>query len=194
MTTCVPIETEVDCDEAILILEPLFLAVQETFVAYEKREFGSSRLRRTRLECLPGAHDQGSLPDGSPAIRHFAGCRDDGRVIVTAPEIVELPEEMVLAILSHEFGHAMDFAYPGDYIVADGFLVRRPLGHRGDDDRTDRAAVAVMRQWTSRGDDQIEGTADAIAETVTGKKIGYVGPCLLQSFRGGMRPRPAGLR
>jgi hypothetical protein len=184
---CEPVESSLTCDQAIVVVEPYFLAVQEIFIAHEMAERGSSKMRKTRIECSIDAHD---------TARHFAGCDDTGRLIVVAPELVELPEETVLGILAHEFGHAMDFAYPGEFAIDhDGALVRATavMALAANDARGAQARSARMRQWQDRDEDTVERTADVIAGFVTGHHIGYTGPCRLQTLDRG-QDRPAGLR
>lgn len=187
-TQCAFIRSDLTCEEALAVLDPFFEAVREVFVAYEMKWRGSSKMRRVRVECAAWLHD-------TP--RHFAGATEDGRVILTTPELVELPEETVVAILAHEFGHAMDFAYPATFKwtpdgIARGTIDPEILANVNDK-RGAQAAVAAARQWRDRDDDTVERTADAVAAHVTGRSIGYSGPCLLQSLDTGI-PRPAGLR
>lgn len=164
-------------DEAFAILEPYFLAVRTQFVEQ------APRVKKVQLDISRQMHD---------TARHFAGW--SGRAVLASPEMVHLPEETVLAILSHEFGHAVDFLYPGAYVLVDG----EGLVHQGDvagsDKRAEQARVAIARRWEKRDDDTVERTADAIAEMVLGRSIGYSGPCLLQTFGPGVRPRPEGLK
>lgn len=181
---CCDVPTDLSCDEALVILEPYFVAAQEVFIQYEMENQGSSRMRRVRLECSSSMHD-------TP--RHFAGTTDDGKVIMVAPELVELPEETVVGILSHEFGHAMDFAYPARWwIFKDKIQFQEPIGDSAGPYKT--FGVVLAQRWRDRPDDIVERTADAIAECVTGRVIGYSGPCLLQRFDRGIAPRPGGLR
>lgn len=182
---CRFIRSELTCDEALAVLDPFFQAAREVFVAYEMNWLGCSRMRRVRLECSATVHD---------TARHFAGASEDGKLILAAPELAELPEETVVAILAHEFGHAMDFAYPAMFRESEGELKRAvALADNGQDRRFEQAAVAAMRQWRDRDPDTVERTADVVAEHVTGRRIGYAGPCLLQTLDAGIA-RPAGLR
>jgi hypothetical protein len=179
---CPKIRTGLALDEARVILEPYFLAVKEKFMESERVPL----VRSVSLEVLDWVHN---------APRHFAATEETGRRIVVAPEFAELPEDTVLAILSHEFGHAVDFLYPGDYMVDDSGLVRMPKRPmRAMDERAESAVRARMRVWQRRDKDTVERTADAVAEHFTGRTIGYSGPCELQSFERGTRPRRAGLR
>lgn len=168
-------------DEAYAVLEPYYVAVQETF---ESR--GANAVRKTALEVAPWVHD---------GPRHFAACATTGLRIVAAPELADLPEETVLAIFSHEFGHAVDYLMPAMFFVDDeGKLLPAEKLPDDGDKRVQQARVARMQRWEARSEDDIERTADAIAERFTGRVIGYSGPCLLQSFERGVRPRPVGLR
>lgn len=173
---CPETATDLDCEEALLIVEPFFVEMREIYT----QEARLSRCAKTELYCAPGVHD-------SP--RHFAACRDDGKVIVVAPEMAELPVETVVAILGHEFGHAADFLYPAEFALdGDGRVMRRQR-RRVDDTQWARWAKA----WEHRDDELVEVTADAVAELATGSRIGYLGPCCLQAFDRG-RARPQGLR
>lgn len=184
--SCEFIRSDLTCDETLAVLDPFFTAAREVFVAYEMEWHSASRMRRVRLECAPEVHD-------TP--RHFAGATEDGRSILVTPELAELPEATVAAILAHEFGHAMDFAYPSVFrLSVDGALVRAEPADEQPDKRASQAAVAAMRQWRDRDEDVVERTADAVAALVTGRSLGYSGPCLLQTFDAGIRPRPRGLR
>jgi hypothetical protein len=175
MTACAVTETGLDTDEAYLVVEPYYLAVQEQFL-----EAGFERTKRARLYCAPSMHD-------TP--RHFAACRDDGLAILFAPELAELDERMVLAILAHELGHAADFLYPGQYALGPD----RIAVERDRDAFTPKTWARWMRSWEERDTDTVEYTADALAALATGHRIGYTGPCLLQTFDRG-RARPQGLR
>jgi len=179
---CPDVRSSLTIDEAAAVAEPYFLAVREVFLIG-----GASRCKKVRLEIASWIHD-------SP--RHFAACESTGRVMVLAPEVLELPEATVLAILSHEFGHATDFLYPGEFVlVDDGELVRMPpVPEYLVNKKAEQANVARMTAWEKRDADTVERTADSIAEHFTGKRIGYCGPCELQCFNRGARPRRDGLR
>jgi hypothetical protein len=173
-----------------LILEPHFHAVRDTFASHEPQsDFGKLReLRKTEFLVDPAVHDKS---------RHYAACREDGKLIVVAPQAVdELDLDTLVAMLAHEFGHAADFAYPGDWMLLHpGEENQCAIWIQGlDDTRAERWRSSL---WQGRGRDEIERTADAIAEAVTGRRIMYCGGCNLQCFTGPEvkhRRRPAGLR
>jgi hypothetical protein len=173
-----------EIDEAAAVLQPYYEALQQRYVTA-----GLRRVGKTRLSIEKRAHDGG---------RHFAMCRDDGAVIVAAPELADQAEDIVIGILAHELGHAADYSYPCRYQLADGALiewehpdwVERARKEEGDA----RALFNRSRQWERRVDDEIELTADAIATRIMARPIRYAGPCMLQSFRRGSAPRPVGLR
>lgn len=170
---------------AYAILEPYFEAAREAFIEYLKSiDLPTKGLKSVRLECSPDMHD-------TP--RHFAGASEDGRVIAVAPQMVNLHEDTVAAILSHEFGHIVDFLNPATFscIPEEGVLLR--LKDLGQGERADRTRVARMRQWERRDAHCVELTADLIAEQAIGVRIGYSGPCMLQGFGRGV-PRPKALR
>ena len=172
--SCPELSTELSLDEAHSILEPYFLSVRDVFL-----EEGLTALKRVRFHVEQGLHD-------TP--RHFAACSGDGRNIYAAPELAELPYEFTIAILAHECGHASDFLYPGEFALGSERVLRRLRS-----DVSEKQWVRWQRSWEVRTDDVVEITADKIAELVWGKPIGYRGPCMLQSFSGGV-PRPVGLR
>jgi len=172
---CPEIQTDLSVYEASLILEPYYEAVLEEFVTA-----GLVRCQSTEFVVAPWVHD---------APRHFGACRDDGTEIIVAPELAEQDERIVLAILSHELGHATDALYPGEFALGrDRTAIRR----RREDFNPDQWA-RWMRSWEDRDSDPVEFIADAIAEEVMQVKIGYTGPCKLQCFNVGRR-RPRGLR
>jgi hypothetical protein len=174
-------------EEAEIVLDPYFEAVRVRFI-----EAGLRRTEKTKLEIDKGAHDK---------LRHFAAARDDGRLVIVAPEFADLPEDQVVAILAHELGHAADFLYPGRFQLAAGELIDWPsrswseeARKRKLEDPDAREAFNRARQWSDRPKDEVERTADAIATLVFGRPIRYTGPCMLQSFSRGSSPRPLGLR
>jgi hypothetical protein len=162
-------------EEAFVVLEPYFEVIQS-----EYRQAGLTKVKRTRLYVAPGMHD-------TP--RHYGACRDDGSAILLAPELADMPEPIVLAMIAHEFGHASDFLYPGEFVLGkDGPALRRAASEV-DDKQWSR----WLKSWHKRDDDVVELTADAIAHRVMGVAYGYQGPCLLQSFDA-VKARPMGLR
>lgn len=182
-TACVEPAGSLSCGTVRAIIEPYFAAVQEVFVRFETRHWGDSLCRRTALRCSEEAHD---------APRHFAGCYDDGSMIVVAPLAVDLPEETLLGILAHEFGHALDFARPAELALdADMEVVR--VRRLPSSSKKARVLSNRYRQWAARDDDTVERAADAVARFVTGQHIGYTGACMLQTLRSGQE-RPQGLR
>ena len=158
------------------MLRPYFVVVQEMFV-----KAGLTAVRRVRLVCSSEMHDRP---------RHFAGTTEDGLEIHVAPVMAEIDEQAVLGITAHEFGHATDFLYPGEFVVGKG---EERIVRRVRDEVPDKQWLRWQRAWQGRSPDVVEKTADLIAASVWGSPIGYVGPCLLQSFEGGV-PRPLGLR
>lgn len=171
-------------DAEYLILEPFFEAARESFLPH------FPRVKHVQLFVAPEMHD-------TP--RHFGGCRTDGRAIVLAPELASLPYPFVVGIIHHEFGHAVDYLYPGEFALGedtgDGFEVIR----RKQDSVNDTQWLRWQRAWEKREYDVVEWTADGIASAVVGEPIKYTGacdgdgPCMLQNFRLG-EARPAGLR
>lgn len=173
--SCPEITTDLSVDDAFLVLEPYFTAMQEVFL-----EAGLTHVERTKLYCAPWAHD-------TP--RHFGACRDDGLAIIVAPELAELPEPTVVAIFGHELGHAVDYLYPAEFVRGRDQLMQR----RARSDGEDLQWARWVKAWAARDADVVEQTADGIAEFVTGARIGYLGPCQLQCFNRG-QARPQGLR
>jgi len=196
-------------EEAASILLPYFEAVQDTFVeSMEDREEivrkGTSKARRSKLLVSEDAHD---------TRRHFAMTNTKTLAVVCAPEMADLPEPTIVGILAHEFGHVLDFGYPGSFSwprssggraywvgttprdKADAW--RKVYGKDGAKSRNEHDDVLPsanwMRAWEDRSDDELEWAADAICYLVTHKRIGYAGPCLLQQIGSGNK-RPSGLR
>lgn len=167
-----------EAEVAYAIIEPHFDAIRDVYLEHPLP--GGQHLdalEKTRLVIDPAVRD---------SVRHYAACRDDGLLIVLAPQAAELAMESLVALLCHELGHAVDFLYPGRWACLRGApAVWVPEGTR----RMGR----IRRAWADRSDDQIEWDADAIAYAITGKPIAYCGPCLVQCFSGGVA-RPAGLR
>lgn len=167
-TGCRWTEAHYNCAEALELIEPYFEVLRDEYFAPRL-----PRVRRARLECNPKQHN-------TP--RHFASAFDDGSLVRVGPEFPQLGQDRVTAILAHELGHIADFQYPGRFVLEGRHL--RDFGR----------ATSTMQQWRELRDrDTVEITADLIAEQVMQARIGYSGPCLLQSFRGG-QPRPLGLR
>ncbi len=175
MSACPSIVTDLTDAQAFQLLEPLFEATREIFEGA-----GLKAVRRVRLQVDRKMHD---------TARHFGGTRDDGLLILLAPELIELPPENTTAIIAHEFGHATDFLYPGEFVLGPERVARR----RARDSFEAEHWAKCVRDWERRDDDVIEYVADAVAEMVTGRQIGYTGSCRLQTYDRG-RARPAGLR
>lgn len=176
MTECVSVTTDLTNEEAHLILEPYYDEVRRRYV-----DAGLDLCRRTRLVVDPSMHD---------TARHFAACQDDGKLILVAPELAEYHEEVVLAIMAHELGHACDFLYPGEFAMG---AEDAPALRRSPDSMKSRHWHQWLRDWRKRDDDLVELTADAISHYALGVRYGYRGPCLIQTF-GATKPRPVGLR
>lgn len=193
---CAELPRSLSAEEARLIIEPYFDYLKEQFVTAGLRRAGD-----VRLQISGSVHD---------TARHFAATRDDGRLVIMAPEAAGLPEDNLVGIAAHELGHAMDFAYPGRFQLRETELIewqspdwagpeeRKAIAALGLDWQKDKAirqtAYARRKQWESRDDDEVERTADAIAGRTVQRPIFYRGQCLLQSFESGSRPRPEGLR
>lgn len=165
-------------EAAYVVVEPHFDAVRDVFAAYRP----SPRRRLKRLEQVRLVVNERVRTSE----RHYAATRTDGQQVVVAPAIATLPLDVMVAILVHEMGHAADFAYPGRWVLLDRGKPAIWL-----DDQEDAFAVRKWRKlWHERSDPVVEHTADAIAYTVTGARVGYcdVGGCLLQCFGGIDRP------
>ncbi len=162
-------------DESHGVLEPYFEVIRDEYL-----KAGLVKAKRVRLFVAPSMHD-------SP--RHYGACRDDGSAILLAPELAEMPVPIVLAIVAHEFGHASDFLYPGEFVLGKS----GPALRRTSADVEDKQWSRWLKSWHKRDADVVELTADAIAHRVMGVPYGYQGPCLLQSFDA-IRARPMGLR
>lgn len=161
--------------EARAILLPLWKEICAAF-----KHAGHKAPGRAKFELDEAMHD---------SCRHFAGATEDGSLVLVAPSLIDMPMHTVQAILAHEAGHVTDFAAPGHWwSPRTGELVLvETLPERGLKRHLDR--------WKGRSDDELERVADGIAETVTGRRVGYVGAssCLVQALDRG-RPRPPGLR
>lgn len=188
-----------DVQVAAAVLEPHFDAVRDVFVEFEPEPGENlAELRRTRLVVDPGVRDTS---------RHYGMCRDDGRMIKLAPQAADLDLETLTAIIAHEFGHAADFAYPGRWVPArerraswigeGGTWYYDDQGNaewRAEPGRNGKRIRRWQCLWHERDADQVEWAADSIAYAVTGMKIRYCGPCMLQCFSAQGRARPKGLR
>lgn len=175
---------------AAFVIAPHFRAVQDIFSVFETEPgHPLAKLAKVKFIIDPEIHDKP---------RHFAATevsaaktRDDGMLMLFAPEIIELPVETLVAIISHEFGHAADFAYASRWVMRpDGPGVATWIDSEDLDTKEFRA---WSKLWNERSADQIEWAADGIAEAVTGQKLTYCGDCMLQCFGGGVE-RPKGLR
>jgi hypothetical protein len=169
---------------AASVVMPHFCAVQDVFSDFEiEPGVRLDKLAKVKFRIEPKVHDKA---------RHFAATYEDARLMIFAPEIVDLPFETLVAIMAHEFGHAADFAYPARWYTADGSGPTSAswIPNRKTDSRLFRQ---WDKTWAARNRDQIEWAADAIAQVVTGQKITYCGDCMLQTFSGGVE-RPKGLR
>lgn len=165
--------------EAALIILPSFDAVRDVFKDAHAGLHGSKDLDEVRLLINPERHD---------TERHFAACATSGKRIEIAPEAADLPLETLTAIIAHELGHASDFLHPGCW----EFVGRDKPARWVAEDSSPKKRKAIQRRWLNRNDDEIEWWADAIAYAITGRRVGYCGPCLLQCFDGALRPK--GLR
>jgi len=177
MTACPNTYTDLTNEEAHAILEPYFEVLRDEYFM----PAGMTLCRGTRLRVDPSMHDTN---------RHFAACQDDGRLILVAPEVAELPDTQVMAILAHELGHACDFLYPGQFAMRGE---DEPAMWRDPSELQERHWRRGLKEWQKRDDDLVELTADAIAHRVMGERYGYRGPCLIQDFSAA-RLRPVGLR
>lgn len=184
------------------VVQPYFDAVRDVFAQFAP-ESGVKLTKCKKTKFLVDAKvGRGGTKLPNCEGRHFAATRDDGLLMYIAPKLIELPEENVVAILSHEFGHAIDHLYPAHWIMP-------PAGPGkatwvGTD--TTKEHRNWQRLWRQRTSDQVEWAADGIAEAITGQQIGYCGDCMVQcytgmslcvgdsSFTGLPVSRPAGLR
>lgn len=127
--------------------------------------------------------------------RNFAACRTDGRLLVLSPDLIHLPQATADGILAHELGHAVDFSYPARIgFDKRGHVVVIDDSKKGVTTGQPPIPEAWVHEWETRSNDEVEGFADKVAEAVTGWRIGYAGPCRLQTVGRGIRPRPKGLR
>ncbi len=176
--------TLTDDEMVTSVLAPHFCAVQDVVAAHEVEPgFCLEKAKKVRFVIDPEIHDKP---------RHFAATRDDGVLMLFAPQIIDLPFDTLVAILAHEFGHALDFLYPGRwYSRSDGPGEAFWIAERDMDTKAFRSWRKV---WETRRRDHVEWAADGIALSVTGKEITYSGNCLLQTFSGIGSDRPKGLR
>jgi len=184
------------------VVQPYFDAVRDVFAEFSPAKgVKLTKLRKTKFLVDAKVGRGGSHLSGCDVSRHFAATRDDGLLMYVAPRIVELPEDNLVAILSHEFGHAADHAYPAHFIMPPSGPGKATwIGEEDSKQYRD-----WRRLWRSRNLDLIEWAADGVAEAITGQVIGYAGDCMVQCFTGmalcvgdSTRPppvrRPAGLR
>jgi hypothetical protein len=174
---------QVDIRRAGTVLEPFIEDVRDAYLA-----FGLKNIARTRVVVTERARE---------GKRHFAACRTDGSQILLSPDLIRLPVATAVGIIAHEFGHAADYLYPAAFERKFlGGATFRQYGLRSNDG----VPRGVADRWRSRDDDEVEMSADAIAETVLSAsekrpiRIGYAGPCFLETIGAGIRPRPRGLR
>lgn len=181
---CLPRDApELTPQEARAILRKAFEDIRKVYM-----EAGADKVRITKLQVEDWVRDKP---------RHYAACRTDGNLIILAPDLARLPSPTLVGIIGHEFGHATDYLYPGSFLLTRNGLDVRRTGMRSNQGMPrDRYLY-----WEERDDDAIESTADAIAERILGVRIGYLGPCRLQTVlgsglpeTGAIRPRPKGLR
>lgn len=174
--------TQDDLELAREIVRPHWDAVRDVYAAFVPDGVTSlDRVMQIRFDISPERHD---------SVRHFAACRDDGLHMEFAPQIVDLPVERLVAIFSHEFGHALDFLYPAHWRMPDEGAGKAEWIGQPEATKWGRHWA---KKWAVRTRDQIEWAADGIAEAVTGKHLTYCGPLMLQCFTCGIE-RPAGLR
>jgi hypothetical protein len=169
-------DSEISNEEAHAILEPYFIVARRLFTEYCEGIGLGDAVKSTKFECRPEIHD---------SERHYAATTLDGRKVLVAPELAELPEDTVAAIFAHEFGHVLDHLYPACFVCVEDELVF--LGEVPEGEHSDQTRLARMKQWEGRDDHIVEVTADQIAEQVTGSRIGYSGPCMLQGLNRGVR-------
>lgn len=170
-------------EESYALLYPAFRAVQDTWLEYRTPDGPLDELKKVKLVVDDAAHD---------TARHYAFCMESGRSIHLSPRMAhELPEETVMGILNHEFGHASDFLYPGRFVTA--LRPGKPAKWIDDDLVGLKDALRWQKVWLTRSIDQVEWAADSIAQLATGMEIKYCGSRILQCYSGTKR-RPEGLR
>lgn len=169
---------------AAAVILPYFDAVRDVFAAFHPEPGVTlERLARVRFVVDSAVRD---------SARHFGATTESGLQQYYAPDIIDLDEEVLTAIITHEFGHSADFAYPHRWII--------PAPRGGEAAVWIRDAITNTPQarkwrtlWGTRSADHVEWTADGIALAITGRPVVYCGDEAVQCFRGGVR-RPAGLR
>jgi len=194
--------------DAARILSPF---VQEAVAAFTR--LGAGKVEGVEVKVSPDAGTDG---------RHFGACSEEGDLILLSPEMAHLPPATIRGIIFHEYGHAADFLYPAAWVnTREGLRLldqgqspyawiqqqRRPDGSmppaqfrlREGAQRPLPAHMQpvqpnMLEDWRRRSSYVVETDADRLAEAALGMRIGYAGPCLLQTVGEGVRPRPAGLR
>lgn len=161
-------------EQSLAILLPVW---KDTVKVFARQ--GHSELGLAKFELDESMHD---------TERHFAGTTLDGKEMHVAPALVDMPLDTVEAILAHEAGHVVDFCNPGRWWFRLNEL-------RYVADLPTKGLRKLLLSWKERDEDEVEHVADAIAELVTGRRIGYVGvgSCIVQTWDRGT-PRPDGLR
>jgi hypothetical protein len=197
-------EEMLDPIRAWAVLRPFW---EETVQAFAHKGFPEPA--STRVEIERKWHD---------TCRHHAATRSDGRLVGYAPQTADLDPSSISAIMAHEAGHIVDLTNPGVYWFRPAERVPLRQGARVvsvfDVEPTFKDATLFrfermphqqskhMRDWervhSSREEadmDEVEHIADALAEFVLGKRLGYVGSpeCLIQAVGEGI-DRPKGLR
>jgi hypothetical protein len=168
---------------AAAVILPYFDAVRDTFAAFCPEPGTSlSRLARVRFVVDSAVRD---------SKRHYGATNEDGLQQFYAPDIIDIDEESLTAIIAHEFGHSADFAYPQRWILpshgpAKAVWIKEVQVEGGP-------ARKWRTLWGKRTSDEVEWTADGIAQSVIGRPIRYCGDGQVQCLRGGVS-RPAGLR
>jgi len=172
---------DVDEEAAQALLEPYLIEVAARFY-----EAGLTRLEGIRVKVSASEGGEG---------RNFAACRTDGRLIILSPDILWLVPATITGILAHELGHAADFLYPGLFVRGrNGRMILLDDSKKGVPTGEAPVPATWLEDWKRRDDDEVERQADRIAEEVLGERIGYHGPCLLQTVDEGISPRPRGLK
>jgi len=152
-------------------------------------------------------------PKWHDSCRHFAAVAADGSEAFFAPQLIDMPMATIVAIMAHECGHIVDLRNPGIYwyrlAPATASAMRTMMQILVAVPPEELASTPVLMQmltrpkrpervlklWDDRSRDEVENVADKLAESVLGRKIGYVGgeTCLVQAVGKG-KPRPVGLR